>query len=285
VKHNRAAGFAFIALVYVAALVVGVVTYLVVASPSWPVRLLLADVAATVFVFVVSLVVGNASVYDPYWSVAPPVICAALMPHRWDWGTVLLLAVVWLWGVRLTANWAVTFRNLGTQDWRYDDLKRQFPRAFPLVSLCGIMLFPTLVVYGCVIPAVFYLQHPRLTWLTLVGLAVCLLGTGLELVADVQMQRFRRANPAGGLIRQGLWTHARHPNYLGEMLMWWGVFVVAMSAVPNYWWTGVGALVNTAMFLFVSIPMADRRNRRRRDGFDEYCRQTNSLLPIPLVRR
>jgi len=106
----------------------------------------------------------------------------------------------------------------------------------------------------------------------------------VALVADVQMWRFRRANPAGGFIRQGLWRYARHPNYLGEMLMWWGVYVVALSAVPQYWWTGVGALVNTAMFLFVSIPMADRRNRQRREGIDEYCRQTNSLMPIPRVK-
>jgi len=87
-----------------------------------------------------------------------------------------------------------------------------------------------------------------------------------------------RKNRTTPFIRTGLWKYSRHPNYLGEILMWW---CVGLACVVS---TGlaillVGALVNTLMFLCVSIPMADKRQSRK-EGFDEYKRQTWALLPF-----
>jgi len=268
-------------VIYIVAVVVGGGCYLWMPG-TWPVRLLVADVVATVFVFLTSLPLRNASVYDPYWSVAPPVICTGFAIHHFSPTVVFLLVVVWFWGVRLTANWALTFRSLSHQDWRYDDLQRQFPRAFPVISLTGIMLFPTLVVYGCVVPAVVFINHAGLSAVSIVGFVISFCGIALELIADVQMRAFRRTNTdQAAIIRTGLWRNARHPNYLGEILMWWGVYLAALGAAPSLWWLGVGALVNTVMFVFISIPMADRRNRRLRSRFDEYWSQTRSLLALP----
>ncbi|MCL2462774.1 MAG: DUF1295 domain-containing protein, partial [Defluviitaleaceae bacterium] len=78
------------------------------------------------------------------------------------------------------------------------------------------------------------------------------------------------------------WKYARHPNYLGEIMMWWGVYIIMLSAAPGAWPLGAGALANTLMFLFASIPMADRRNRAERPGFEEYYKETNSLLPFKI---
>jgi hypothetical protein len=69
-------------------------------------------------------------------------------------------------------------------------------------------------------------------------------------------------------------------NYLGEILMWWGVYIIMLSSSPRMWFLGAGALVNTFMFLFVSIPLADKRNRKLRPGFAEYARETRRLLPF-----
>ena len=280
-KPSRAAGFIVIAAVYVVAAAVGVGCYLCMTG-AWPVRLLVGDVIATVFVFLTSLPLRNASVYDPYWSVAPLIICTGFAIRHFTLAVVFLLVVMWFWGVRLTVNWALTFRSLSHQDWRYDDLQHQFPRAFPVISFTGIMLFPTLVVYGCVVPAAVFVNHAGLNIVAIVGFAISLCGILLELVADAQMRAFRRTNADhAAIIRTGLWRNARHPNYLGEILMWWGVYIAAVAVMPGLWWLGVGALVNTVMFVFISIPMADRRNRRLRSGFDEYWSQTRSLLPLP----
>jgi steroid 5-alpha reductase family enzyme len=97
-------------------------------------------------------------------------------------------------------------------------------------------------------------------------------------IADIQMHKFRK-NPKGTFVRNGLWKYSRHPNYLGEILMWWGVGLSVVSAVPDEWYLLLGAVANTVLFLAVSIPMADRRQSRK-DGFAEYKKETRMLLPI-----
>ena len=286
VKENRTLGFAVIAAVYTAAAVLGVLVYRAL-GVSWVPRLLLADVAATLLVFIASLLLDNASVYDPYWSVAPLVMLPLCIANFGVWtpGSVALLVCVGYWGVRLTANWTCTFQDLTHQDWRYTMLLQKSGAWYPLVCLFGIMLFPTLVVFMCLLPALFYIQIGAVNALTLLGFAVCLLAATLQLAADLQMHRFRKsASGHAELIRTGLWTHARHPNYLGEILMWWGVATVLLSVRPALWYLCAGAAVNTLMFLFISIPMAEKRLAGYKDGFAKYKKQTNMLLPFPLRR-
>ena len=156
---------------------------------------------------------------------------------------------------------------------------------FPLVSLFGIMLFPTLVVYLCMLPAFVYARSGAVNALTLVGFALCLSAATLQLIADAQMHAFqKRAKSRAEIIRSGVWRHSRHPNYLGEILMWWGVFLVMVSVFPARWYLGIGALVNTLMFQFISIPMAEKRMAAYKDGFADYLAETNKLLPVPRHR-
>jgi steroid 5-alpha reductase family enzyme len=97
-------------------------------------------------------------------------------------------------------------------------------------------------------------------------------------IADVQMHQFRKHRD-GAFTRRGLWKYSRHPNYLGEILMWWGVALSVLCAVPSAWYLASGALANTVLFFVVSIPMADARQSRKA-GFSEYKQQTRMLLPI-----
>ena len=283
-KQNRIAAFVLVGLVYVIATVVGVLVYRRLHF-SWWLSLLIADVVATVVTFVFSVVFGNASVYDPYWSVQPMVILIAFAVGRelTPMG-VLLLVVVGFWGVRLTANWAYTFDNLYHQDWRYTMLKEKTGVFYPLINFVGIHMVPTLVVYGCILPGVYALQN---NLAGNVGSVLCLcvsLGAAvMQGIADIQMHRYRR-HKEGNFIRRGLWKYARHPNYLGEILMWWGVGLAVVLALPEAWYLLFGALANTLLFLVVSIPMADKRQSRK-DGFEQYKRETRMLLPIKKVVR
>ncbi|MBQ7227277.1 MAG: DUF1295 domain-containing protein, partial [Clostridia bacterium] len=84
----------------------------------------------------------------------------------------------------------------------------------------------------------------------------------------------------GGFIRDGLWKYSRHPNYLGEILMWWGIALYVLCAYPAFWYLMGGALINTIMFLVVSIPLADGRQGKK-EGFAEYKSATRILLPLP----
>lgn len=273
------ASFFIITIVYVLASVIGIYTYHALELVWW-LALLVADVVATVVTFLFSVVLGNASVYDPYWSVQPPVILSAFAMGK-DLTSlgILLLVVVFFWAIRLTANWAYTFGNLTHQDWRYVMLKEKTGAFYPVVNFVGIHMVPTLVVYGCILPAVFAVREGLSSNVaSILFLCVSLGAAMMQGIADLQMHKYRQ-HRNGPFIRVGIWKHSRHPNYLGEILMWWGVALSVVCAAPYAWYLVAGATANTVLFLVVSIPMADKRQSRK-EGFFEYKLQTRMLLPI-----
>lgn len=275
-KQRRGVGFVIIAAVYAAAIAFGIFLYRVLPGAYW-LKLLLADIVSTVFVFGCSTIFRNASVYDPYWSVQPIVILAgfALMYGLTPIGAALLIVVA-IWGVRLTANWAYTFRGLAYQDWRYTMLREKTGALYPVVNLLGIHLFPTLVVWCVTLPAVVVIvRGVPFSPLSLFGLVLSLAATALQGISDLQLHRFRKNNGAG-FIREGFWKHSRHPNYLGEILMWWGVAFASIASLHGVFSLLLGAVLNTLMFLFISIPMADR-HQARKPGFDAYKAETHAL--------
>lgn len=279
IKENRAASFAVVAIIYALVSAVGVAVYFKLPFAPW-LRLLISDCVATAITFAFSLIFKNASVYDPYWSVQPIVILAAfasvcrINPQR-----IILLVAVLLWGVRLTANWAYTFKSLNHQDWRYTMLKERTGKLYPLVNFLGIHMVPTLIVYATTLPCVFVmLENAPINAGFVLSILISLLATALQTISDYQMHSFKK-NGGKGFIRVGLWKHSRHPNYLGEILMWWGVGLSAVSILGFSWYLLIGALLNTVLFFAVSIPMADKKQSAK-DGFDEYKRDTRMLLPI-----
>lgn len=283
-KQSRAASFAVVFLVYVICGAVGVLCYNALSLSFW-LSLLISDVAATLVAFAFSLIFSNASVYDPYWSVQPPVIIIAFaLGRELSALGILYIAVVSFWAIRLTANWAYTFKGLNFQDWRYTMLKEKTGAFYPLINLVGIHMVPTLVVYACTLPCVYAItEGVRLNAGAAVFLTVSLLSAVMQGIADIQMHTFRKKR-CGGFIRIGLWKHSRHPNYLGEILMWWGVALALVCASPSAWYYSFGALLNTMLFLFVSIPMADKRQSRK-EGYALYKAETRALLPIKKFRK
>lgn len=261
-------------------------------------NIFVSDVVATVMVYFFSMISGNASMYDPYWSVQPIVIlsvCVLKVAKSSCTVTVvgvLFFIMICIWGIRLTANWAYTFHGLKYQDWRYTMLREKTGIFYPLINLLGIHLFPTIVVYTCVMPAVIVIRANTEgnVW-TVLALLISLLGTIIQGTADTQMHRFRKntvksedsiSNSEGSIckfIRTGLWKYARHPNYLGEIMMWWGIALAAITVLPDQWYLMIGAVMNHLMFLGISIPLADG-HQSRKPGFSEYRKQTRMLLPV-----
>jgi steroid 5-alpha reductase family enzyme len=248
-----------------------------------------ADIAATVVVFAASTLARNASLYDPYWSVAPPVIAVAWLtqvgggaPAR----QALVVALILLWGVRLTANWASTWRGLDHEDWRYRQLREQTRGRVPwwVVNLGGIQLMPTLMVFVGMLPG-----WPALTAggrplgvLDVLAATVTLAAIGLEATADLQLHRFA-ADPTNQarIIDRGVWRYSRHPNYLGEISFWWGMWFFGLAAAPGWWWTVVGPLAMVVLFVAVSVPLMDNRSLERRPGYAEHMHRVPALLPFP----
>ncbi len=281
----RPVGFAVVAATYVAA---GAAAWAVcVALPGrHPLTLTLwADLAATAVVFAVSVAVGNASLYDPYWSVAPAVIVVAwlIASGGMSGRPVLVVVLVLVWAVRLTANWASSWRGLGHEDWRYVSIRGRTSGRVPwwLVNLTGIQLLPTLVVFAgllAVWPAVTV--RAPLGPLDAVAVAVTGAAIAVEAVADAQLRRFT-GDPAnrGRVADRGLWRYSRHPNYLGEICFWWGMWLFGLAAAPSWWWTVAGPAAMVLLFTFVSVPLMDRRSLDRRPAYADHMRRVPALLP------
>lgn len=270
-------------LAYVVATAVAVGAWLMADGMADLWRLAVADLAATLFIFGTSVVFNNSSMYDPYWSVKPAVIAVgcALIFGAGSVGGMALLLLMMLYGLRLTVNFYHDWPGLHHEDWRYRDFRADFPKAYWLISLLGIHLFPTVQVFLACIPLFLGMSlGGDLGLLGIVGIWITLFAIWLAYEADAQMRSFRE-NPAnsGQVMSTGLWKHSRHPNYLGELLTWWGIWLIALDLDTGLWWTGIGALSITLMFVFVSIPLMDRRSAKRRSGFAEHMKRTNALLP------
>ena len=278
-KSNKKLRFIIISVIYILATFSAIGIYNIVLLPWW-LSLLIADVFATIVVFGFSVLFKNASVYDPYWSVAPIVILILYAIGK-DFSVprLLIILAVLFWGIRLTLNWAYNFGSFEYQDWRYTMLSEKTGKLYPLVNFVGIHLVPTLVVYLCCIPVVYAFKNDLKTnvW-SIIFIIVSFLAVILQGTADIQMHKYRKKK-ATPFIRTGLWKYSRHPNYLGEILMWWGIGLCVFSMTLK-WYLLIGAIANTLLFLFVSIPMADKRQSRK-EGFSEYKKETWMLLPIP----
>ncbi len=280
------------ALALTAAVLAGVTVQAVAGVVHPLIVVAIADAVATAVVFAASVVCDNSSLYDPYWSLQPPAIalyCAwpalaqAEGSSALDARGVVVLALVCLYGLRLTSNFYRDWPGLGKEDFRYVGFRRRSGRLYWLVSFFGIHFFPTTAVFlGCLpLYAIFAAEPSPLGWLDVLAGLVLFGAVAIAFVADEQLRRFRTApGNAARSIDSGLWRYSRHPNYLGEVLSWWGLYLFALACSPTWWWTGVGAVAITLLFVFVSVPMMESRALATRQGYAEYARRTPMLLPL-----
>lgn len=247
---------------------------------------LIADAAATVVVWAVGLMFKNASLYDPYWSVAPLVlfICFLADVGLMDLVDMLYIAVFSVWGLRLTLNWAVGWRGMAHEDWRYTMLREKNPKLWLLTNFFGINMMPTIFVFVNMLPAYFCAisETESISLISMRGFAVCLGAVLLQIVSDGQMIRFRKENTISGKsIDTGLWKYSRHPNYLGEVSLWWGVWLIQIGAQSALWWTVTAPVLMTLLFVMISIPMMENRLSDTKQGYDDYQKRTSMLLLLP----
>ena len=248
---------------------------------------LIADVLATIAIFVFSRAYSNSSFYDAYWSVIPP----AIVVYWWAAsGTPvdgarawLVTVVVALWAVRLTGNWAYGWPGMHHEDWRYPMLKQKSGRYEALVDFAAIHLFPTLQVFlGTAATYVVFQSSRAFNWLDVVATAVGIGAVAIEFFADVQLHRFVKERRPGQVMDRGLWSWSRHPNYFGEISFWVSLALFGVAASPHdAWWLFAGAVAMLLMFLGASIPMMEERSLERRPDYQDIINRVSKLVPRP----
>ncbi|MBQ1846960.1 MAG: DUF1295 domain-containing protein, partial [Clostridia bacterium] len=245
--------------------------------------------AATAVIYVFTVVMKDVSVYDPYWSVAPPVLLLSVMIKYglWNVNSVILFSVVLIWSARLTLNWFITYKGVGREDWRYAQYREKYPPlVFQLISFVGLQFVPTAVVYAGLTPVLLASQRTEFSALSLSGAAVSLCAVWLEFVSDRAIHGFLREHKGENKTCDvSVWKYSRHPNYLGEMSFWCGLYIYFIFLCPEIWYAGLGFLSIIILFLTVSVPMMERHNEERRPDYAEYKARTSAVLILPSKRR
>jgi steroid 5-alpha reductase family enzyme len=285
-KGNKLLGIIICLLGYIVA---GFMVWLIydVVSILHPILVvLIIDVMATVIIFLFSVLSNNSSMYDPYWSLVPPIILIYWVFQEHTWQTItplqeVILILVLIWSLRLTFNWAIRWKGLGDEDWRYLMFRFKYKEKYWVVSFFGVHLFPTLVVFlGClsVYPALV-LHGGEMGLMEWVAAVITLGGILYETVSDWQLTRYRNDKSKCDFLCDGLWKYSRHPNYFGELLFWIGLFLFSMGMEQLYWWVVPGPVIMILMFYMVSIPMIDKRMLRRKTGYRDYLKRTSAMIP------
>lgn len=275
-KKNR--DLIIISLIYILAFVIGYMCCR--GEENIMLKLFVFDTVATIVTFVFSVLFKNSSVYDAYWSLTPMIMSLWLFAESKAGGIMqlLFLVVFNIWSIRLTLNWVSVFTDFSYEDWRYRKFRDETPKIFwPIVNFFGIHYMPTLVVFGGMLP-MFVIAEKGIGLLSIPGILIMCAGILLEFFADRHMHSFLEGNNTGKVCRTGLWKYSRHPNYLGEISFWLGVFVAMIPYYPEHWIYGIGFLSVAILFNVVSIPLMEKRQLQRRPEYEEYRNDTSRLL-------
>jgi steroid 5-alpha reductase family enzyme len=250
--------------------------------------LILLEVALAAFCaslwFLVALILRRNDVADVAWGVDFVILALATQFSVAGISIrgIIVLAFVAIWGSRLSLH--IGLRNQGKgEDSRYRQWREAWGRHATVRAYFQVFLLQGLLSVVVLIPVTHILAHPSsdLSWLDALGAAVWLIGFVFEAVGDFQLVRFKK-DPAnrGRLINSGLWKYTRHPNYFGEVTLWWGVWLIACSGSGG-WRTVFGPATITLLILYVSgIPLLEKKYAGSPE-FQEYRRRTSAFFPLP----
>jgi steroid 5-alpha reductase family enzyme len=233
-----------------------------------------------------SLFLRNASIVDVFWGIGFALV--ALGGFVWGQATtaprsLLISTLVGIWGLRLAGY--LFWRNAGHgEDPRYTAMRDRSSARFWWVSFFSVFALQGAILWFVSLPLQVVQAAPGgpLGLLDAVGVAVWCLGLLFESVGDLQLARFK-ADPrnAGAVLDRGLWRYTRHPNYFGDFCVWWGVFVVALSAPHGLYTIASPALMSFLLLRVSGVPLLERGMRERRPGYADYIRRTSAFFPRP----
>jgi steroid 5-alpha reductase family enzyme len=269
-------------VLFAAATVVCLAVFVATGQP--PLGGLAVAVAAFAALWVVSLVLRNASIVDVAWGPGFLVLGLFYLLTEADGPTprgLLVVALTAVWALRLALHIAI--RNAGAgEDFRYRSWREQAGASFWWVSFFKVFLLQAVLLW--IVSSPLALAQPggpgsALTAVDALGLALFLFGFLFEAVADWQLARFK-GDPAnrGRVMRSGLWSRSRHPNYFGESVLWWGIGLLAVPSGGPL--ALLGPLMITFLLLRISgVALLDAALVERRPGYAEYMDSTPAFFP------
>lgn len=234
--------------------------------------------------FLLAQVLGDNSIVDIAWGLGFIVVAGTgfLVHQNATPASVITLILVVIWGLRLAIH--LGKRNIGKgEDYRYVNMRKRWGSKYArLKAFLNVFVLQGVLLMIVSLPILLVNTGTSTVvgWWTILGIIIWVLGFGYEVIGDYQLTQFKK-NPEnkGKLLTTGLWSTTRHPNYFGEALAWWGVFLVTLNESRNMWGI-IGPIVITLLLLFVSgVPLLEKKYKDRPD-FKAYAKKTAKFVPF-----
>ncbi len=231
-------------------------------------------------IFILGTAQKNNGIVDIAWG--PGFVVAAwfalLYRETFSLAELSVTLMTTLWGLRLGLHiWA---RNKNKpEDFRYAAMRSKWGKHVVLRSFFQIYLLQAIFLSVISLPLTLTPSGIFNTLAYTAGITVFIAGFLFEAIGDRQLRNFNN-NPQnkGKVMQTGLWKYTRHPNYFGEALLWWGIFVTAAGGGTSLL-SALGPLIITLLLLFVSgVPLLEKAMQNR-PGYAEYAGRTSIFFP------
>lgn len=243
-----------------------------------------------VIFFIIAQIKNNNGLADVAWGLGFVVVAVTALISGGSY-TIPQLAVtglVLLWGFRL-------FFYLGIRNWnkpedfRYVDMKRKWKTNLKLKAFFFVFMLQMSFLFVIALPIMVVnldatYETSTLSLIVLfVGIVLWVIGFYFEALGDHQLKVFK-SNPAnkGKILMTGVWKYTRHPNYFGEALMWWAVWVVALSGGNPWVWAAIigPAFINYLLVFVSGVPLLEKKYKNN-EAYQAYAKVTSIFIPLP----
>lgn len=240
--------------------------------------------AVMTLAYFVSLFIKNVGFVDLVWGLGfmmLALIVQQALGADLTYTFMIVFTLVMVWGARLSIHLASRF-DPKKEDWRYAAMRKKSNRHFIWKSYFSVFMtqgiFMMLIATPLMVAAIIDDVN---TWQVVLGSGIWAVGFIVETVGDMQLAKFRKnRTKKDQFITSGLWKYSRHPNYFGEVTMWWGLFVI-VATTDYYWLALISPLVITYLILAVSgVPLMESKWKTNKK-YQAYAKKTSVLVPWP----
>ncbi len=254
------------------------------------------QILAVIFIFmyilfILAQMLRNNSIVDIFWGIGFIVIVACLSAwartymegERVILAKHLVNACVLVWGARLSVY--IFIRNGGKgEDWRYKNFRKKWGEYQMLGAFLQVFMLQGIIMFIVSLPVIHVNRNfSGINFLTCFGFLIWMIGFLFEAIGDLQMYQFKK-DPLNKdkAMQYGLWKYTRHPNYFGEIVLWWGIWIMSFNIFASLQ-TFVGLLSPIMMTFLLTkvsgVPMLEKKLKEKNEAYREYIRKTPALFP------
>lgn len=235
-----------------------------------------------VLLFGVSIFLKNNNVVDLGWGLGFPLL--AWMIYFFDENVtsvqMILNTLVTIWGLRLTIYLAIRSFKAG-EDWRYRNLRKSWYQNYYINAFLKIYMLQAISMLIVTLPLIYVagIDSNRISIVQATFILIWTIGFYLESLADLQLYQFKSNSENNGrLLTKGVWGLSRHPNYLGEMIMWWSVAIISVSDLSSIWVLVAPFFLTIMIYKVTGVKLMEKKLKGY-EGYIDYMRKTRAVLP------